>query len=146
MQTTINATTRGFGFNRLGTTLLAFGFAAGIAIGAVGGAVIETLLSIRTSEQAIVLPMAHTSVNQGEGLLGGTTAVTAAVRAYTPDHQGEGLLGGTGAVTDQVVAHPSLGQGEGILGGFGSSAIVRPPVKAYDSVGAGEGWLGYGRP
>jgi hypothetical protein len=139
-------TPRQFGFNAVGTTLIALGIAASIAIGAAGGAVIDSLPTLRSSETAVVLPSAHSSANQGEGLLAGTSAVTAAVRAFTADEQGEGIVGGNMAVAAPLVAHTSLGQGEGIIGGLGGRAALATPVTAYASVGMGEGWLANGRP
>lgn len=93
MQATANTNTRQFGFNRFGTTLVALGVAAGIALGAASGAIIDNLPALSTSEQALILPRAHNSVNQGEGMLAGTSAVTAAVRSYTSDKHGEGWIG-----------------------------------------------------
>ena len=117
MQATVTTNTRQFGFNRFGTTVMALGIAAGIAVGAAGGAIIDTLPTGRTSETAIVRPKAHSSVNQGEGMLAGTAGVTAAVRAYTDVRQGDGVLGGNLAVAELPMAHPSLGRGDGIVGG-----------------------------
>lgn len=145
---TMQATTtnsRQFGFNKFGVTIMAFGVAAGIAIGAAGGSIIDNLPTARTSETAIVLPKAHSSVNQGEGMIAGTSDVTAAVRAHTGDRQGDGILGGHLVVSTPLVAHASVGQGEGIVGGFGSIAVLTAPVTAYPNAGMGEGWVGNGR-
>lgn len=145
MQATVTTKTRQFGFNTFGTTVVALGIAAGIAIGAAGGAIIDTLPTLRTSETAIVLPKAHSSANQGEGMLAGTSDVTAAIRAYTDDRQGDGILGGNLAVSGPLMAHTSLVQGEGILGGFGSAADLTPAVTADYHAGMGEGWVANGR-
>ena len=146
MQATYNTNTRRFGFSKLGMTMLALGFAGGIAIGAVGGATIDNLPVLRTSEQAIVLPKAHNNVNQGEGLLAGPSAV-AAVRATTSDEQGEGILGGNlTVVAAPYVTYTSLGSGDGILGGHGSRAALTAPITVQSSAGSGEGWFANGRP
>lgn len=138
MQAAVNTNTRQFGFNRVGTTMM--------ALGAAGSTVIDRLPSIGTSEQAIVLPKAHTSVNQGEGMLAGTSPITAAVRAHTAVNQGEGIVGGNLAVAAPLMSHASLGQGEGIVGGLGSNAVLTTPVGAHYSSGMGEGWTADGRP
>ena len=169
MQATANTTTRQFGFNRFSTTLMTLGLTAAIAIGAVSAAITDNFPSIGNNEQAIVLTKAHTSANQGEGMVGGIAAVSAAVRAHTDERQGEGILGGNMAVTarpqahtsrdqgdgivggnvavaDVPVAHPSIAGGEGIVGGLGSAAVLTPAVKDYDSAGMGNGWVANGQP
>ncbi|HYI17008.1 MAG TPA: hypothetical protein VEX37_16540 [Thermomicrobiales bacterium] len=145
MQATANTTTRQFGFNRFRTTMMTLGLTAAIAIGAAGAAITDSLPSVGSSEGAIVLPKAHNSAGQGEGLIAGTFDIGPAVRAYTSERQGDGLLGGNLAVAAQPQAHMSLSQGEGILGGLGSTAALNLPVKAYDHAGMGEGWATNGR-
>ncbi len=148
MQATVNTNTssKQFGFNRFGTTMMALGIAAGIAIGAAGGAIVDNLPAIDASEKAIVLPKAHSSVNQGNGLVAGTSAIPPAVRAHTSVEQGNGILGGNLAVPAPLKAHTALGQGEGIIAGLTSRAVLTNPVKAYDSAVMGEGWATLGRP
>ncbi len=145
MQATYTTNTRRFGFNKLGATMLALGTAGGIVIGAVGGAVIDDLPALRTSEQAIVLPTAYSHANQGEGMLSRTSAV-AAVRATTSDQQGEGILGGNVAVAAPRITYTEHGSGEGIFGGLGSRSVLTVPITVHGSVGSGEGWLANGRP
>lgn len=148
MQATVNtgASTKQFGFNRFGTTMMALGIVAGIAIGAAGGAIIDNLPAIGASEQTIVLPKAHSNVNQGDGLVAGTSAITSAVRAYTSVEQGNGILGGNLAGPAALKSHTARSQGEGIIAGLASRAVLTNPVKAYDSAGMGEGWTTLGRP
>jgi hypothetical protein len=141
MQATYNKNTRRLGFNKFGAAMLALG----IAIGAVGGATIDNLPTLRTGEQAIVLPKAHTGVNQGEGMLAGTSPV-AAIRSYTSEGQGEGIVGGNVAVAAPRITYTTLGQGEGIFGGLGSRSVLTAPVTAPYNAGSGEGWLANGRP
>jgi hypothetical protein len=145
MQATVT-TTRQFGFNRFGKTVMVLSIAAGVVISAVGSAAIDTLPTLRTSGQKIVLPIAHGSVNQGDGMLAGTSDVSAAVRAYTSDRQGEGIVGGNMTVSAPLVPHTPLGQGDGMLGDHISFPDLTPPIHAYDSPGMGEGWLATGQP
>jgi hypothetical protein len=146
MQATINTSTRQFGFNRFTTGMMALGIAVGIAIGATGATVVDDLPTIRSDEQATVLPVARGSIHQGEGLVAGSVAVSPAVRAHTSDEQGNGILGGNLAVSEPLVARTSVWQGEGILGGHASKTVVATRVKAYDNAGMGEGWLANGQP
>jgi hypothetical protein len=143
MQATANTTTRQFGFNRFNTALVTLGLTAAIAIGA---AIAGNFPSIGSDDSAIVLPEAHVSANAGEGLLAGTSDVTAAVRAHTDDRQGDGILGGNLAAIDRPQAHTALGQGDGIVGGHTSAADLTPAPMAYVEAGMGEGWAAYGRP
>lgn len=147
MQATIsNTAVKGFGFNRITTTFMALGLAAGIAIGASGEAVIDNLRNTAVQQQSVAMPKAHTSTNQGDGLVAGNAALTPAIRSFGAVEQGEGTVGGHHVVTDSLVAHASPGQGEGILAGVGSNAVLKTPVQAYDHSGMGEGWITTGRP
>jgi hypothetical protein len=145
MQATVTTKTRRFGFDKFGATMLALGIAVGVAFGALGAAAIDNLPTLRTSEQAIVLPKAYSHANQGEGMLAGSSAV-AAVRASTSDQQGEGIVGGNMAVAAPRITYTSLGRGEGILGGHSSRAVLTTPITVHGSAGSGEGWVANGRP
>jgi hypothetical protein len=146
MQATANTTTRQFGFNRFSTALVTLGLTAAIAVGAAGAAITDNLPSIGSNEAAVVLPKAHLSANAGEGLVAGTSDVTAATRAYTNDRQGDGIVGGNLTVAARPQAHSGRGQGEGIIGGYTSAADLTPSLKSYADPGMGEGWFANGRP
>ncbi len=147
MQATVNNTNLDrFGFNRFATAFMALGLVAGIAIGASGDALIDNLRDIATSQHAVVMPRAHTSVNQGDGLIAGYSAPPQALVSHVGVEQGDGIVGSNHFIAPPLTALASIGQGEGLVGGLGNTAVLTTPVKAYDNPGMGNGWITSGRP
>ncbi len=89
MQATM--TTKRPGFDRITGSLMALGIVAGIAIGAVGQAVIDDSGSTTRTAPAVELK-AHTGAGQGEGQVGGAHTMTDQLTGHTSTGQGEGLL------------------------------------------------------
>jgi hypothetical protein len=125
--------------------VVALGLLASVSLGAGALAVTDHLpLTGGHASQPSQLK-AYSSAGQGEGLVGPRAAyMMAPLTAYYAAGQGEGLVGAHAA--SALRAHTSPGEGEGIVGGTVTFAQVREPLKAYASVGMGEGWLTLGRP
>ncbi len=88
---------------------------------------------------------AYTDDRQGDGLLGGHLAVSAPFVAHPSLGQGEGIIGGLGSaavLSPAVKAYAQAGMGEGWVAD-GRPASTR---STNLSDGQGEGWVGNGQP